>query len=430
MQGIRPINRRVAESIGNLPKGAFNFGLFFNKWFWVDDDRNGHDKHFLKCHTEKPRDKKGHDREKGQADDSPLLVDNLPLSLDLFNKGRARGGDAEGSWDRQAVGDLLNSKLAALDRVIGSYQRLGYHTVGHDLELRFPLVVGLGCEHPTEKGLRFDWNLGIPLIPASSIKGVVRLAHLIERLNQQPSEAEAERFWDQVVEGRLPDSAKNLFGYAEQNGAEQAGQRGGVIFLDAFPTRLPRLKAEIMNCHYTDYLNEGTKGPTEDQNPNVQKFWAVDVTDDTMKPLKFRFTLLISAVLAARPELVDALDQALLAAAGELGFGAKTAIGHGRFRVLPPAPQPAPPTPASKPVAAEPPPRIVWEQAALGWNAGSQELTATWQGRKAIAKGKDLIPQSLQDRLFAKKKKAKTVFARVTVEAIGNGFKIVRIEEI
>ena len=80
--------------------------------------------------------------------------------------------------------------------------------------------------------------------------------------------------------------------------------------------------------------------------------------------------------------------------------------------------------------APEPPPRIVWERAALTWTAGSGELTATWEGRKALVKGKDLIPANLQDRLVAKKKKAKAVIARVTVEAIGNGFAIVAIEEI
>ncbi|MBQ4492855.1 MAG: hypothetical protein II967_06185, partial [Deltaproteobacteria bacterium] len=43
-------------------------------------------------------------------------------------------------------------------------------------QLTAPFVSGLGSGHPTETGLVLDRNSGLPCIPASSIKGVLRLA--------------------------------------------------------------------------------------------------------------------------------------------------------------------------------------------------------------------------------------------------------------
>ncbi|MBI5604005.1 MAG: type III-B CRISPR module RAMP protein Cmr6, partial [Deltaproteobacteria bacterium] len=106
------------------------------------------------------------------------------------------------------------------------------------------------------------------------------------------------------------------------------------IFLDAYPTRVPRLKAEIMNSHYPKYYDDGKQGPTEDQSPNPQKFWAVDTQMDG-HPLNFVFRFLLHRDIASHSEYPILFEKGLRAALEKHGLGAKTAIGHGKFQIIP-----------------------------------------------------------------------------------------------
>ncbi len=75
-----------------------------------------------------------------------------------------------------------------------------------------------------------------------------------------------------------------------------------------------------------------------------------------------------------------------------------------------------------KPRLPEPPAEETWPAAQLKWDPGRGEITALWQGRKAFAKGRQLVPEVLHKKLF---KDRKTVTARVVVDP-GN-FQILKI---
>jgi CRISPR type III-B/RAMP module RAMP protein Cmr6 len=176
--------------------------------------------------------------------------------------------------------------------------------------------------------------MGIPYIPANSIKGVVRHAFLVNRLNEL-DEAKAKEFWMQIIIGLLDDGARELFGCGEDKKNNQQDQRGGIIFFDVFPEELPRLTPEIMNCHYPDYLNkQAERGPTEDQQPNPQKYWAISpwLDNDRKKPLHFIFRMLVPTDIASS-ENGEKLRIALEEALSTHGLGAKTAVGHGKFEI-------------------------------------------------------------------------------------------------
>ncbi|MGQ9921970.1 MAG: hypothetical protein ACUVRZ_11675 [Desulfobacca sp.] len=89
----------------------------------------------------------------------------------------------------------------------------------------------------------------------------------------------------------------------------------------------------------------------------------------------------------------------------------------------------APPPPVTPKVeikerTPEPPARVDWEKAMLTWNPGKQELTALGpMNKKATGKGMDLVPAEHQAKL-----KKKGLQAMVTVEPLGNAWKIVKIE--
>lgn len=439
---FRPVCRAVHEALGGgLPSGPFNFGLYFMKWLFVADGAPPPDaprpkKPWACCLSDETKLK-----QKDRFEPN-VLLDNLEVSLALFNGDERYSREvlqkdhgvnpkvAHGpvqvpaSWDRPALEGHLQQKHQTLEDAARSYASLGYEYLRLERTLASPLVLGLGLEHPSEKGFRFDWTLGLPVIPASGIKGVVRLAWLVEELNRQPDEKAALHLaadWP----GKYPSAFRSVFGA----GGEKDALRGQVIFLDAYPQAVPRLKAEIMNCHYPDYLNMASRGPTEDQRPNPQKYWAVDPLLKDRRPLPFVFRLLLSPEVSRESGLKASLLQAFEQALGEHGLGAKTAVGHGRFRQ--PALEPpaagvqiaavgeAKVVPATMPLAT-----VVWEKARLVWSPGDEKLTAKAEGKKAVAKGMDLVPPGMRDEL----KENKGANARVTVEVEGNAYRIRAIE--
>lgn len=66
-----------------------------------------------------------------------------------------------------------------------------------------------------------------------------------------------------------------------------------------------------------------------------------------------------------------------------------------------------------------------WEQPNLLWDPGRVEVYASFGGKKAIAKGKELVPEIYHAKLFGKKKQATP--QTVTVESHGNAWRIVEI---
>ena len=85
-------------------------------------------------------------------------------------------------------------------------------------------------------------------------------------------------------------------------------------------------------------------------------------------------------------------------------------------------------TPLHK-TAAMQPELIPWKLATLSWNPGNQTLTATKHNKKAevkIGSDKSFVPEKFHKELF---KKGKSVEVNLTVEPIGNAFKIFKIEE-
>lgn len=272
-----PLPKKISNFLEKLSIN-FNFGLYFNKWLPVYQKNNSLSYEFQTIKAEE--------------------------ILKKYNDGI-----------RPALQSFLRQKHEDIDNLFQAFEALGYKPlINNSYPLETSLIIGLGNVHPTERGFTFHWTLGIPYIPAESIKGVVRLAYLVEKAREDPNffelwAKEDEKFWEYLAKP---------FGRAEkENGAE----RGKVIFLDAFPVEVPELTLEITTCHYPNYYSRKCD-PTEDQNPNPLPFLAVSPGS------KFRFILLAHESLKNDKER---LVKAFRAALTEHGFGAKTALGHGRF---------------------------------------------------------------------------------------------------
>lgn len=182
-------------------------------------------------------------------------------------------------------------------------------------------VTGMGNDHPTENGFTWHPTLGVPYLPASSVKGLVR--GWIE--------------WNGVSHAHYPD-LKNWFG--SQTKSEVSEQAGWFIFFDALPTAPVQLAADVMTPHYGKWYENGGDVKENTKPDTVPADWhsPVPVTFLTVKKATFQFGVAVRAGLkpedkttahAALPQVLAVLQDALEWA----GAGAKTATGYGRMDV-------------------------------------------------------------------------------------------------
>jgi len=272
------------------------------------------------------------------------------------------------------------------------------------------ILTGIGEASPTEVGMVFDRNTGLPFIPASSFKGVVRRAYCFNFVQKNP---------DQVMDGKIEETdipgLIDIFGSLDPQKAHQ----GGFAFMDIYPEQVPALALDIMNPHFGKYYRNEAP-PEEIEEPVPIKFLTVE------KDQKFtiRGIFLKENAKAFQSELLAAIHTALC----ELGFGAKTAAGYGRFTV-PSGSAEITPRETEKQVKKDEPEPIVWENAVLLYDKGRAELKAFHGNSTAFSTEKDIIPDDLYKDLSAKKKK-RPVPANIMVQPVGRNYRIVKIIEI
>ena len=172
-----------------------------------------------------------------------------------------------------------------------------------DATIDWRLIVGLGSEHVQETNMTFHHIYGIPYIPGSAVKGVLRHWWLSRDFSDN--------------KGKINEnSALKDTDFLKVFGSQE--QRGKVQFLDAYPTGAVHFAIDIMNPHYSKYYN-GEEPPTDYQDPIPINF--LTVTETT-----FRFVF-----LAKEQEPLDKLEARFEEALEIKGIGAKTAVGYGYF---------------------------------------------------------------------------------------------------
>jgi CRISPR-associated protein Cmr6 len=165
------------------------------------------------------------------------------------------------------------------------------------------MVVGLGGETVLETDLTLHHLYGIPYIPASALKGLVRAFVTKEK----------EGFISKQIEDDN-EYLNTAFGSQKRAGA--------VIFFDAFP--LPETimyELDIMNPHYSKYYGEG-RFPTNDQDP-------IPVTFLTVARTTFAFALAPRS--SEDQQYVQQVKEWLQEALKHYGIGGKTSAGYGYF---------------------------------------------------------------------------------------------------
>ncbi len=221
--------------------------------------------------------------------------------------------------------NLLNKKHEYQEQFCSSFGKC-FKVLVFEATAKTPFVTGIGETHPSEIGMTFDHNMGVPYIPSSSIKGVVRFAHTISLIDEaiEKNSVKNDEFDDEEDWTRIP----KIFGKGGDD-----GNIGRVIFLDAYPVEIPKLKPDIMNPHYEPYYskkgenrnnqnNEKPAIPADYHNPVPIKFLTVD------KGAKFILRIMINKNFL---DLEGVIRKAIIKAFEQEGVGAKTSVGYGRF---------------------------------------------------------------------------------------------------
>ncbi|WJW76672.1 type III-B CRISPR module RAMP protein Cmr6 [Thiohalobacter sp. IOR34] len=177
-----------------------------------------------------------------------------------------------------------------------------------------PFATGLGNEHPLENGFAFLWPYGLPYLPGSGVKGVLR----------QAARELADGNWGET-KGWTEAAIEILFGPEDSNDA----RRGALSFWDVIPQiRGNALQVEVMTPHQSHYYR-GDAAPHDSGQPVPIFFLTV--------PPGSGFTFHVIANPALAGELAGSWRELLQAAFEHafdwLGFGAKTAVGYGAMRI-------------------------------------------------------------------------------------------------
>lgn len=174
----------------------------------------------------------------------------------------------------------------------------GLAVISWEGKLVWRMTMGLGADHPTENGFFWDHATGAPVIPGRSIKGLCRAA--------------APLF------GWESKTIEQLFG--SDPGLETAkGVHSRAVFFDAWPVSW-QLEVDVANSHHPKYYTGSDQAfPVEIEDPNPVNFLAL------AEGARFIFTLLVPRENEAR------VRELLQSALRDIGIGAKTAVGYGRF---------------------------------------------------------------------------------------------------
>ena len=217
--------------------------------------------------------------------------------------------------DQQRVNALVE-RQAAIAAALGDDEALFVI----DAQSTAPFTTGLGNEHPLENGFAFLWPYGLPYLPGSGVKGVLRQAARELAGVSKAAQWDVRSDWTEAA-------ILALFGSEDSKEA----RRGALSFWDVIPRIAgDHLSIEVMTGHQSHYYMKG-QTPHESGQPIPVYFLTV--------PPKSGFTF---HVLCDRPFLRDFAPElaendrwkALLRQAFEhafewLGFGAKTAVGYG-----------------------------------------------------------------------------------------------------
>lgn len=288
--------------------------------------------------------------------DSAGAPDHLALAYDAWAPVGPGGKvpdekDERSRWLMQLAGLRIAPDYAkAFQRWQSSFRQPGDRVF--ELQLASRLLVGHGNASATDVGLTVHHTWGVPVIPGTSLKGL--LSHYVDAVYgpenpdlppwEQPEGLERERaryrgvVWDtdthkrRILQGP-GESHRALFGAPEADMDEEwrkhrltaGATKGLVVFHDALyvPGSADRdqpFATDVLTVHQGTYYKSSDKNwPNDYESPNPVAFV-------TVRP---RVRMLFA--LSGWPELTEFAERLLVDALRDWGVGGKSSAGYGRL---------------------------------------------------------------------------------------------------
>ena len=186
-----------------------------------------------------------------------------------------------------------------------------------------PLILHLGRANVLENvGLYSERTTGLPHIPGSAVKGVLSTWACWEANQNEDGSFPSVESWT-VQRSEFPlEHARRIFGSDAETGSETAGE---VSFLGAWPAAVPSLTLDIVNPHHEEKMLRGIVERRDKERLTPSVFLSLECGPAW------------DFVFLARPTVSDAIDLLtvtetwLRESLSQVGLGAKTAAGYGRF---------------------------------------------------------------------------------------------------
>lgn len=262
----------------------------------------------------------------------PLLSLCSSWSLQLDKFSFRRNGEAEAKTEalKGAIKTYQRSKIQLEKAVQSRHAWLKSLATQHGTRLltvrlysTSPLILHLGRASVLENvGLYCERTTGLPLIPGSAVKGVLSTWACWEANQSDDGSFSDPKEWETQRSAYPADHARRIFGCDAQSGSESAGE---VTFLGACPTTVPTLALDIVNPHHDCTGRDLTR-----LTPSV--FLCLEAGTG------WDFTFLVRAGTPDAAALLTTTETWLRECLAQVGLGAKTAAGYGRFNDKPTSP--------------------------------------------------------------------------------------------
>jgi CRISPR-associated protein Cmr6 len=197
---------------------------------------------------------------------------------------------------------------AAFDRWLEQFVQktpAGCARVHFTVQAAAPIAIGLGNASPLEVGIRLHHTYGMPLLPASALKGLCRRVARLLRHDSKLS--------DEAIDA--------LFGFSRDTQAAA----GAVVFYDAWyvPSSAggAPFHRDVITVHHPAYYGDGKTPPTDFDDPTPVPFLVI-------KP-GAQFLCVLDA---PDHRWADFAQKMLLWGLENLGVGAKTNAGYGYLK--------------------------------------------------------------------------------------------------
>jgi len=228
--------------------------------------------------------------------------DNFGLLLErylAFGDNRGQAQLLRELSDRKALVPDFSGQRELIEAAAARWQQLAEDlgAVTFSARPQWRVIVGLGTNAVLGAGIALHPVFGVPVVPATSLKGVCRT-------------------YAQWVLERPAEELDRLLGKAEDD--EQL--RGDLLFLEAIPASVPVVERDVINPVFGAYYRDAATPPATYLSPQPIFFLAVGAQST------YRFGV---ASLSNNAETARQGAAWLQETLSEVGVGAKTGAGYG-----------------------------------------------------------------------------------------------------